>query len=66
MKKCKVCGKKLYLNKNIKYEVTKYPVCLNALTQSSITYECFDCLHCGCQNIVNVKEQKNEFIPASD
>ena len=66
MKKCKVCGKMMRLNRSMRYEITKYPSGLNILTQDPITYECFDCPHCGCQNTVNVREvvKTNETISA--
>ena len=56
MRKCKVCGKLLRLKASRRYEVTSYPAGLTCLTQKAQTLECFDCPHCGCQNIVNVRE----------
>lgn len=56
MTKCKVCGVRLIMHKDLRYEIVKYPVGLNVLTESPKIYECFDCQHCGCQNIVNVRE----------
>ena len=64
--KCKVCGKRLLLKSDLRYEITKYPVGLNVLVENPTTYECFDCSHCGCQNIVNIREANNEAISASD
>lgn len=60
-RKCKVCGKRFKLEKSNRYEVVKNPVGLQVLTQSSTTYEAFDCPVCGCQNIVGIREvEKNE------
>lgn len=56
MKKCKVCGKLFRLNASRRYEVISYPVGLSCLTQKAQTFECFDCPHCGCQNMVNIRE----------
>jgi len=64
-KKCTVCGNKLVLHCSLRYEITKTPVGLNCLTEAPITYEAFDCPHCGCQNIVNVREVTNESISTS-
>ena len=55
-KKCKVCGKKLVLRKELRYCVIDVPLGLAALSEKAKTYECFDCLFCGCQNIVNIRE----------
>ena len=61
MMKCKVCGKRFKPIKENRYEVVKNPEGILALTQSSTTYEAFDCPRCGCQNIVGVREvEKNE------
>ena len=56
MKKCTVCGKPLNMNKSKRYEIRKTPQGLTALTESPRVYEAFDCDHCGCQNIVNIRE----------
>ena len=56
MRKCKVCGKRFELEKSNRYDVVKNPEGLQALTQSSTTYEAFDCPKCGCQNIVGIRE----------
>ena len=66
MKKCKVCGKKLTLRSDLRYEVTRTPVGFNCLTEGPITYDAFDCPKCGCQNIVGIRETKNESISTSD
>lgn len=61
MRKCRVCGKRFELEKSNRYEVVKNPEGLQVLTQSSTTFEAFDCPKCGCQNIVGVREVvKNE------
>lgn len=56
--KCKVCGKRFKLISSNRYEVVKTPVGFNCLIEGSVTYEAFDCPKCGCQNIVNVKEDR--------
>jgi DNA-directed RNA polymerase subunit RPC12/RpoP len=59
--KCKVCGKRMKLLAKDRYDVYVRPVGLNCLTQGVTHYEAFDCPRCGCQNIVNVREeQENE------
>ena len=55
-RKCKICGAKMKLTVDRRYEITKIPVGLMALTEPAITYEAFDCPKCGCQNIVNERE----------
>ena len=60
MKKCKVCGRRLRLLKENKYEIVQKPVGMNALTQGTKIYEAFDCIKCGCQNIVNIREESNQ------
>ena len=55
--KCKVCGEKLRLDKERRYEVVKIPTGLGIFSGERTTvFEAFDCPKCGCQNIVNVKE----------
>ena len=55
--RCKICHKRFMLDKNHRYDVIKYPEgVLGGLTKNSIIYDAFDCPHCGCQNIVNVRE----------
>ena len=56
MKKCKVCGKRLKMDSEKRYEVVKIPHSLNTLFEAPIVFECFDCPRCGCQNAVNVRE----------
>lgn len=60
--KCKVCGKHLKIKKTLRYTVTKKPVGLNCLTQGTTIYECFDCDKCGCQNIVNIREENDNEV----
>lgn len=62
MKKCKVCGKKLTLCSDLRYEVTRF----SYLSEEPTIYEAFDCPKCGCQNIVGIRETKNEPISTSD
>lgn len=52
--KCIVCGKKFKLLANNKYLAKREPAGLSF--DNPIIYEAFDCPACGCQNIVNVRE----------
>lgn len=56
--KCKVCGKRFKLQADKRYEVLKKPDGFAGVLsgKATICYECFDCLRCGCQNAVNVRE----------
>lgn len=55
--KCKVCGKRLRLDKEGRYEVVIVPTGIGVFSGEHTTvFEAFDCPRCGCQNIVNVKE----------
>lgn len=55
--KCKVCGERLRLDKECRYEVVKVPDTMGVLLGCKReVFEAFDCSKCGCQNIVNVKE----------
>ena len=56
--KCKVCGKRFKLLKENRYDVIKRPVGINIMTEAPTIFEAFDCPVCGCQNIVNVKEDR--------
>lgn len=65
--KCKICGRRFRLKSENRYEVVKAPVGLQCLTADTKIFECFDCPHCGCQNIVNVREGiPSETISTSD
>ena len=64
--KCKVCGKKFGLTADKRYEVVKRPTGLACLTVSPVTYEAFDCPHCGCQNVVNVREENYNTFTSTD
>lgn len=52
---CKVCGKDFELIKDNKYIVQENKG-ISGITNGYKKFECFDCPHCGCQNIVNVRE----------
>ena len=56
MKKCKICGRHFRLKKVKKYEIVEMPERISALFEKPQIYECFDCPHCGCQIIVNIRE----------
>ena len=45
---CKVCGKQFDLIKENKG--------INGIATGTKKFECFDCPHCGCQNVLNIKE----------
>jgi len=54
--KCKVCDKHVNLNKKNRYEI-RIP---SFGFERPTIYEAFDCPHCGCQNIVNIREDIRE------
>ena len=54
--KCKVCGKRYKAIAANKYIAIEKIGALEGLTKAPKTFECFDCIKCGCQNIVNIRE----------
>ena len=60
MFECKVCGHEFELKKENRYLSADH----NLIFGSLILHECFDCPMCGCQNIVNHREQS--YIPDLD
>lgn len=56
MRRCKVCGRIMRLNKKDRYELVKYSPAVRMGLASPTILECFDCPKCGCQNMVNVRE----------
>lgn len=52
---CKVCKKPFKLEKNNKYIVQENKG-INGIATGTKKFECFDCPHCGCQNILSVRE----------
>ena len=52
--KCKVCSKRIKLVAAKKYLVVKEKSLLDFSAKT--VYEAFDCPACGCQNIVNIRE----------
>lgn len=52
---CKSCGKQFDLVKENKYIVQENKG-LNGIATGTKKFECFDCPHCGCQNILNIRE----------
>lgn len=58
--KCKICGKRFKLMKENRYLVTEKIGALEGLTKAAKIFEAFDCPHCGCQNIVNIREKGEE------
>lgn len=57
--KCKVCGKHFRLKNSKRYTISVAPSLADAITgrQTIKIKEAFDCSWCGCQNIVNTREQ---------
>lgn len=58
--KCRVCGKRFKALANNKYLAVEKIGAIESIAKRPKTYECFDCLKCGCQNIVNVREERKE------
>ena len=58
--KCKVCGKRFKLKVEDKYDIRKAASFGDVLSgkNTNTVYECFDCPHCGCQNVVNIREKE--------
>ena len=56
--KCKICGKEFELKKENKYLATEKIAAFGTLSKIPKTFEAFDCPHCGCQNIVNIREKE--------
>ena len=56
--KCKICGKRFKLIKENRYLAKEKIGSLECLKKASKTFEAFDCPHCGCQNIVNIREEE--------
>lgn len=58
--KCKICGKRFKLIKENRYLATENTGVLAAMTKPPKIFEAFDCPRCGCQNIVNIREETVE------
>lgn len=58
--KCKICGKRFKLIKENRYLATENTGVLAAMAKPSKIFEAFDCPRCGCQNIVNIREETVE------
>ena len=56
--KCKICEKEFELKKEEKYLATEKVAAFGTLAKLPKTFEAFDCPHCGCQNIVNIREEE--------
>lgn len=56
--KCKVCGKRMVLRPEDRYEVREQKALMTALSEVPKVYEAFDCKNCGCQIIVNIRLTK--------
>ena len=61
--KCKICGKKFPVTAGDRY-CAREAQSISTLAKS-VTYECFDCIYCGCQNVVGerflkIKETEND------
>lgn len=52
---CKICKRRFGLKKEIRYTAVRaesiFPI-------KSVLYDAFDCPHCGCQNIVGIRESE--------
>lgn len=57
---CQICGALFELNKANRYVIVEDEATLTAIFSVPVTYECFDCPKCGCQNRVN--ERKGSYI----
>ena len=55
--KCKICGKRFKIMKENRYLATEKVAPFGTLTKLPKVFEAFDCPHCGCQNIVNTREE---------
>lgn len=55
--KCKICGKRFKLMKKNKYLATEKIAAFGIWAKPPKTFEAFDCPRCGCQNIVNIREE---------
>lgn len=58
--KCKICGKRFKLIKENRYLATENTGVLAAMAKLPKIFEAFDCPRCGCQNIVNIREETVE------
>lgn len=56
--KCKICEKEFELKKEKKYLATEKVATFGTLAKLPKTFEAFDCPYCGCQNIVNIREEE--------
>lgn len=56
--KCKICGKRFKLIKENRYLATEKTGALAVLAKPSKIFEAFDCPRCGCQNIVNIRDEE--------
>lgn len=56
--KCKICEKEFELKKEEKYLATEKVAAFGTLAKLPKTFEAFDCPYCGCQNIVNIREEE--------
>ena len=52
---CKICGEELERIKENKYIIQENKG-MYGITTGTKKFECFDCPHCGCQNILNIRE----------
>lgn len=58
--KYKICGKRFKLIKENRYLATENTGVLAAMAKLPKIFEAFDCPRCGCQNIVNIREETVE------
>lgn len=53
---CQICGALFEPNKANRYLAVENEAPIMAVFTSPVTYECFDCPKCGCQNRVNERK----------
>ena len=53
---CQICGALFEPNKVNRYLAVEKEAPIMAVFTSPVTYECFDCPKCGCQNRVNERK----------
>lgn len=52
---CKICKRRFELKKPFRYVAVKTE---SIFPLKSVLYDAFDCPHCGCQNIVGIRESE--------
>lgn len=60
---CKICKRRFELKKPFRYVAVKTE---SIFPLKSVLYDAFDCPHCGCQNIVGIRESEVKNVVKSD